>query len=759
MKSIRKTALIIGVFSFFVLGSISYAKEKTEPVDYVNPYMGNISHLLFPTYPTVHLPNGMLRVYPERKDFTSDLCHGLPIAVTSHRGASAFNLSPVCGLNEGISSVQDYSYDREKISPYHYQVYLDENNILVDFAPSYQSGIYTFTYEGAANSQVILNTRNGYLFVDNEGIGGCQYLDDKTTIYLFMESDCEAISKGGLQNGIMNSACQRVDGENAAMVFDYGSCKKITLRYGISFISIEQAKKNLRREIHTYDIDKVAETGRKIWNETLGKIEIKGGTDDQKVIFYTSLYRTYERMINISEDGSYYSAFDNQIHMDGGIPFYTDDWIWDTYRAVHPLRILIEPEKERAMVSSFIRMAQQSPNGWMPTFPEITGDSHRMNGNHAVATIWDAYCKGITDIDLEQAYKACKGAITEKTLLPWQKGPLTELDSFYQQYGYFPALHPGEEETCLGVHGFERRQAISVMLGNCYDNWCLAQIAHTFGYNDEYEQFMKIAYSYRNVYNAETGFFHPRDNKGDFIYPFDYRFSGGMGARDYYGENNGWIYRWDVQHNPADLIALMGGREKFIDNLNQTFREPIGEAKFSFYSHLPDHTGNVGQFSMANEPCLHIPYLYNYAGQPWMTQKRIRSLMRQWFRNDLMGVPGDEDGGGMSAFVVFSAMGFYPVTPGSPTYNIGSPLFNHVRIALGNGKNFEIIAENCSDENKYIQSAMLNGKPWNKPWFEHKDIMKGGKLELVMGNKANRLWGAALEAAPPSAEPLASTSH
>ena len=345
MKSIRKTALIIGVFSFFVLGSVSYAKEKTEPVDYVNPYMGNISHLLFPTYPTVHLPNGMLRVYPGRKDFTSDLCYGLPVAVTSHRGASAFNLSPVCGLNKEIPPVQDYSYDREKISPYHYQVYLDENDILVNFVPSYQSGIYTFTYEGIANSQIVLNTRNGYLFIDNEGIGGCQYLDDKTAIYLFMESDCEAISKGGLQDGMMNSACQRVDGENAAIILDYGSCKEITLRYGISFISVEQAKKNLRREIHTYDIDKVAETGRKIWNETLGKIEIKGGTDDQKVIFYTSLYRTYERMINISEDGSYYSAFDNQIHMDGGTPFYTDDWIWDTYRAVHPLRILIEPEK------------------------------------------------------------------------------------------------------------------------------------------------------------------------------------------------------------------------------------------------------------------------------------------------------------------------------------------------------------------------------------------------------------------------------
>lgn len=756
MKSMRKTAVIMGALCSIILVSFSCVQEKKEPVDYVNPYMGNISHLLFPTYPTVHLPNGMLRVYPERKDFTSDLCHGLPVAVTSHRGTSAFNLSPVRGLAEEIPSVQDYSYDREKISPYHYQVYLDEYDILVNFAPSYQSGIYTFTYGGTDNNQVVLNTRNGYLLIGDEGIGGCQHLDDKTVIYLFVESDCAAISKGGLEDGRMNPACRRVDGENAAIILDYGSRKEVTLRYGISFISVEQAKKNLRREIRTYDIEEIAATGREIWNETLGKIEIEGGTDDRKVVFYTSLYRTYERMINISEDGSYYSAFDNQVHMDGGTPFYTDDWIWDTYRAVHPLRILIEPDKERAMVSSFIRMAQQSPDGWMPTFPEITGDSHRMNGNHAVATIWDAYCKGIIDFDLEQAYKACKGAITEKTLLPWQKGPLTELDVFYQQHGYFPALHPGEEETCSGVHGFERRQAISVMLGNSYDAWCLAQIARTFGYNEEYARFMKMAYSYRNVYNADTGFFHPRDSKGDFIQPFDYRFSGGMGARDYYGENNGWIYRWDVQHNPADLIALMGGREKFIDNLNQTFRESLGEAKFTFYSHLPDHTGNVGQFSMANEPCLHIPYLYNYAGQPWMTQKRIRSLMEQWFRNDLMGVPGDEDGGGMSAFVVFSAMGFYPVTPGSPTYNIGSPLFSRVKLALGNGKTFEVVAKGCSDENKYIQSATLNGKPWNKPWFGHQDMMKGGKLELVMGNKANRSWGAAPDAAPPSAEPPAS---
>jgi predicted alpha-1,2-mannosidase len=191
----------------------------------------------------------------------------------------------------------------------------------------------------------------------------------------------------------------------------------------------------------------------------------------------------------------------------------------------------------------------------------------------------------------------------------------------------------------------------------------------------DHDLFLKRSYNYRNLFNAETAFFHPKDTAGNFIKPFDYRFSGGLGAREYYDENNGWTYRWDVQHNVSDLVRLMGGTERFAANLDATFREPLGKSKFNFYASLPDQTGNVGQFTMANEPSLHIPYLYNYAGQPWKTQKRIRQLLKCWFRDDLMGVPGDEDGGGMSAFVVFSSMGFYPVTPGSQSYNIGSPLF------------------------------------------------------------------------------------
>jgi predicted alpha-1,2-mannosidase len=727
--------------------------EQKTPVDYVNPYMGNISHMLVPTYPTVHLPNSMLRVYPERSDYTSDLLRGLPVIVTSHRGSSAFNISPVSKSGFKMQAVGNYSYDLEKITPYSYSVYLDEAQIQVNYAPSHQSGIYEITFEKDEDNCLVIHSRNGEMQATGSGVSGYQTIGNGVKVYINAEIEQSPESVKFLADGVLSD--RETDKRSRTIVLGFDkSVKTIRLRYGVSFISEEQALHNLKREITDYDWKKTAQAGREKWNETLGKILIEGGSDNDRTIFYTSLYRVYERMINISEDGRYYSATDNRIHDDEGQSFYTDDWIWDTYRAAHPLRVLIEPEMETNMIRSYIRMAQQAEDGWMPTFPEITGDSHRMNGNHAVAVIWDAYCKGLRGYDLEAAYKACKGALTEKSLLPWKKVPNTELDLFYREKGYFPALKEGEEEYIAEVNRGEKRQPVAVTLGTCYDDWCLSQIAKELGNSEDYQYFLKHSYNYRNIYNPQTAFFHPKDKDGNFIEPFDYRFSGGQGARNYYDENNAWTYRWDVPHNPADLINLMGSPEKFAENMDRTFREPLGKSKFEFYSQLPDQTGNVGQFSMANEPSLHIPYLYNYAGQPWKTQKRVRSLLKQWFRNDLMGVPGDEDGGGMSAFVVFSAMGIYPVTPGMPVYNIGSPLFNNIKIRLGDGKMFEIEARNCSDENKYVQSAELNGKSLDKAWFNHSDIAGGGKLVLIMGNKANRNWAVSPDNLPPSAEAI-----
>lgn len=727
-------------------------KVDLTPVDYVNVHMGNISHLLVPTYPTVHLPNSMLRVYPERHDYTTDQINGLPLVVTSHRGSSAFNLSPVqASVDSGLRHVYPFSYDNEVIKPYYYEVDLDEPGTHVRYAPSHQSAIYQIEFVQSAAAYLIFNTRNGYLRTEGNKIYASQNLGNNTVVYLFAETDLAPVRTGLLTaDGLIDEAKLEGIGRNVAAALEFGGDKRtIHIRYGISFIDVKQAERNLRREIQHFDLQAVADRGRSLWNEALSKISVSGVDADDKTVFYTSLYRCFERPINLTEDGRYFSAFDGKVHEDQQA-FYTDDWIWDTYRATHPLRLLIDDEVESDIIHSFIRMAEQMDRFWLPTFPEVNGDSRRMNSNHGVATIADAYAKGLRSFDVEKAYQASRNAIMEKTLAPWSADSAGWLDQFYREHGYIPALAADESETVPEVHRFEKRQPIAVTLGTAYDEWCLARLAAALGKEDDERYFRKQALNYRNVYNHDTGFFHPKDKKGLFIEPFDYRYSGGQGARDYYGENNAWIYRWDVPHNVADLIQLMGGRESFLDNLNQTFREPLGKSKYQFYSQLPDHTGNVGQFSMANEPSLHIPYLYNYAGQPWMTQKRIRTLLQQWFRNDLMGVPGDEDGGGMSAFVVFSMMGFYPVTPGLPMYTIGSPFFEKASIELSNGNVFTVEAKNYAKDHKYIQEAYLNGEKWTKTWFAHKDLAKGGKLLLLMGKHPNKLWGAQPADAPPS---------
>ena len=745
MKSIYSSLLVLLAVLFgwtSCAGGSGAGESAKEPVDYVNPYMGNISHLLVPTFPTVQLPNSLLRVYPERADFTGDRLSGLPIIVTNHRERSAFNLSPYQGDEAGLEPVVQFSYDQEQLRPYRYQVYLDNAEIDVDYAPSHQSAVYALQFAKQAPTFLIFNTRNGELKAEGNAVSGFQFIDRKTKIYLYAETDQQPVKTLAVTAEGAETGKSAVEGKNVAIALAYGDgVKQVGVRYGVSLISAEQAKKNLEREIAAYDVDVVAKSGRSAWNEALGKIQVQGGTEDEKTVFYTSFYRCYERPICLSEDGQYYSAFDGQVHEDGGRPFYSDDWIWDTYRAAHPLRLLVDNQRENDIIHSFLLMAEQMGNNWMPTFPEVTGDTRRMNSNHAVATVIDAYRKGARGFELEKAYEACKKGMEEKTLIPWSAAPAGWLDAFYKEHGYIPALRPGEKETVPNVSIWEKRQPIAVTLGTAYDQWCLSQIAQELGKSDEAAYYLRCAYNYRNVYNPDTRFFHPKDKEGQFIYPLDYRYDGGLGARDYYDENNGYVYRWDVQHNIADVIHLMGGNANFTAALDSMFNTPLGMSKWQFYSFLPDHTGNVGMYSMANEPSLHVPYLYNYAGQPWMTQKRIRTLLKQWFRNDLMGVPGDEDGGGMSSFVVFSQMGFYPVTPGSPTYNIGSPMFTNVKVNLGNGKTFEIRANNASDENKYIQSAKLNGVTLNQPWFNHSDLAEGGLLELEMGPKANKEWG------------------
>jgi predicted alpha-1,2-mannosidase len=373
-----------------------------------------------------------------------------------------------------------------------------------------------------------------------------------------------------------------------------------------------------------------------------------------------------------------------------------------------------------------------------------------MTGNHAAPWMADAWFKGVRDFDLKTAYEGVRKNSLDATLLPWRNGPKTSLDNFYNEHGYMPALRPGESETVREVHSFERRQAVSVTLENSYDDWCTAQMARVLNNNSDCQLFLTRAANYRNVYRQDKGFMWPKDAAGNWIEPFDPKFDGGQGGRNYTTENNAYIYNWDVQHDFQGLADSMGGISAAEAKLDQLFREDLGQSKYDYWKVFPDSTALVGMFTMANEPSMVIPYVYNHLGVPWKTQKRIRLLLEDWFTDTALGIPGDEDGGGMSAFVVFSMLGFYPVVPGIPAYELGSPVFDRATIRLENGKTLRLICKNNSHDNKYIKSIQFNHQTQNQVWFRHADALKGLTIELEMSNTPNAALGAAPASFPPS---------
>ncbi|HYG37417.1 MAG TPA: GH92 family glycosyl hydrolase [Cytophagales bacterium] len=719
---------------FLVLSYPIFGQALKNNVSYVDPTIGGVGILLVPTRPTIHLPNSMVRVFPYKKDQLDDQISYFPLTISSHRHPHLFSFMPVDG-----SSIQELwdkrmTYDQEKTTPYYYSTRLEDLNGVIEFSPAERSGYFRVSFEDNSPHFIRLGIINeGKINQDGKRIltGMEDFKGMKAYFYAEVNKDIKAVHS-----------------KNRNILIEFSKEPlSVDFRYGISFISVEQAKENLQKEIPDWNFEKVQKDAQDTWEKVLSQITVEGGTEAQKRVFYTALYRGYERMININEYGKYYSAYDHKVHKSSD-PFYVDNWLWDTYIALEPLYTILNPQMQEDKIISHIKMYEQS--GWMPSFALLYGDFPVMSGNHGAAWIADSWFKGIQDFDLKKTYEGLKKNSLEATLLPDKNGPPTSLDSFYTENGYMPALHPGEKETVTEVSAFARRQAVSVTQENSYDDWCIAQMAGVLGKEEEKELFLERSTFYKNVFRAEKGFAWPKDDKGEWIEPFDPEFSGGQGGRDYFTENTGFTYDWNARHDLDGLFELMGGREKAEAKLDQLFREELPKSKYHFWDVFPDATGLVGQFSMGNEPSFHIPYLYNYLGSPWKTQKRIRMLLDTYFTDNLFGIPGDEDGGGMSAFAVFSMMGFFPVTPGIPVYTIGSPVFDKITIKLPSNKTFTIIAKNNSAANKYIQSITLNGKPLEEPWFTHTELMNGGTLEMVMGNRPNKEWGSSINDAPPS---------
>jgi predicted alpha-1,2-mannosidase len=756
MRSATTFALlvILGGRAFSAIG-----QHPKEPVEYVSPNIGGIGQLLTATIPYVQCPHGMARLAPITTPgiadrYLADKIYGFP--------AGPGVLMASVG-KEGTSPADyasEFDHDLEVSTPYYYEADLQTWGVRAEFTATYQAAYYRFTLPASADAHLVLSLGDNAEFavITKNALEGSQRVDGtisktadtpgETRQYFYMEFSRPFSSYQTWQNGHLSQQAKQT-GDQIGFVTESPSQagETIEVRVGLSYISADQARRNLEREIPNWTFEHVKSTTRTLWNEALGRIRTLGGTERQRTIFYTALYRSLGRMTNITEEGRYFSGYDHTVHDAQGHDFYVDDGIWDTYRSLHPLQLLLEPRQQEDMIRSYVRMYEQS--GWMPSFPSVAGEQAVMIGHHTAAFILDAYEKGYRDFDVEKAYEAMRKNATMATMLPWRRGALTSLDRIYFEKGFFPALAVGEAETVPEVTP-ERRQAVSVTLETSYDDWCVAQLAKALGKESDEAYFGKLAHNYEKVFNSATGFMAPKSAEGQWVEHFDPKLGGGQGGRDYFTEMDAWVYTFSVQHDVAGLIHSFGGRDAFNERLDRLFVEQYGTSKYQFLDQFPDATGLVGLYAQGNEPSFHVPYLYDFSGQPWKTQRRVRELMDLWYGDGPLGIPGDDDGGATSSWYVFSAIGFYPVCPGSPVFEIGSPIFAKSTIQLEDGKEFTIIANHVSARNKYIQSAQLNGKPLDKPWFHQSDITDGGTLILEMNDQPNVKWGSAPEDAPPS---------
>ena len=755
-----KTITVASILSAF-LGTIMFAQGPPlrEPVDYVSPNIGTIGQLLTATVPYVQRPFGMARLAPITTPgindrYLADKIYGFPA------GPATLMASVGKIGTEPAGYASDFDHDFEAATPYYYEADLQTWKVKAEFTASEEAAYYRFTFPASAHSHLALTMGDGAdLEVTGENsvqgsqriVGPVGRISDsggqtREYFYAVFSRPLNGFQTWGKES-LCHSASQA--GDNIGIVSDTATTagEQIEVRVGISYISTDQARRNLEREIPGWGFDRVRLQTRAIWNRALSGINVTGGTERQRIIFYTALYRSLGRMTDITEDGKYFSGYDHTVHEAQGHDFYVDDGLWDTYRSLHPLQLLLNARQQQDMVRSYLRMYEQS--GWLPSFPSAAGDQAVMIGHHAAEFILDVYAKGYRDFDLKEAFAATRKNATEATMIPWSRASVTPLDRVYFDSGFFPALKWNESETIPEVT-VERRQAVSVTIENSYDDWCVEQLARALGKQKDASYFGKLADNYRNLFNPEIGFMAPKDTDGKWVAHFDPKLGGGQGGRDYFTEVNAWLYTFGVQHDVPGLIQLMGGRDAFNAKLDQLFIEQYGTSKFRFLDQFPDATGLVGQYAQGNEPSFHIPYLYDFSGQPWKTQRRVRQLMEVWYGDGPLGIPGDDDGGETSSWYVLSALGFYPVCPGNPVYEIGSPIFAKSIIRLGNGKLFTILANHVSSRNKYIQSAQLNGKPLIGAWFLHSAVANGGTLILEMGDRPNVHWGSAPEDAPPS---------
>ncbi|MGD0775911.1 MAG: GH92 family glycosyl hydrolase [Candidatus Solibacter sp.] len=735
-------------------GSLGLSADPTSPGTAVDPMIGTDHD--GQTFPAAGMPFGMTHWTPQTRA-TEDKCVS-PYYYKDSRiqgfrgshwwsGSCSHDFGSVTIMAEtgplktdAVARASSFRRERESATPWAYSVLLEDYGIEAEVTAGRRAGVLRFSFPEAEEAYILVHPNSlaaeGHVQIDprrNEISG----FNPVHRIYAgngklagisgyFVARFSRPISSYGTwAGGERHAGSPEQSGDagqpGAYIRFATHTGDRVEVRVGTSFTSVEEARKNLESEIGSQSFEQVRDTARAAWEAALSRIEIQGASETQRQIFYTALYHALLMPSLYSDaDGSYprFASMDGRIETARGFEYYDDYSTWDTFRALHPLLTVLDPERSKDMAQSLVVKGQQG--GWLPAFPGWNNYTAAMIGDHGVPIIVDAYMKGIRGFDAAEAYRLMRKNATEtpSSFAEYVDGKGRRALASYLKFGFIPVEDPVKE-------AFHTKDQVSRTVEYAYDDFNIAQMAGALGKREDEQMFLQRARNYRNVFDRSIGFARPRHEDGSFETPFDpAKPSSG------FTEGTSWQYSLFAPHDMPGLIELMGGRQALVERLDTLFAK-------NYYEH-------------GNEPSHHIAYLYDYAGAPWKTQERVRKILESEYTSGPAGLSGNDDAGQMSAWYVLSALGIYPVCPGFPSYEIGSPLFREAAVHLSNGKTFRIRAEGVSASHVYIQSATLDGKPYLKPWVTHQDIVRGATLSLKMGSRPNPSWGSAMESTPPS---------
>lgn len=718
--------------------------SSQEYTNYVDPLIGTAGH--GHTYPGATVPFGMIQLSPDNGISAWDWCSGYNYSDSLVAGFSHLHLSGtgIGDLNdilimptnkkidlrtkvkdrEDIPYLSKYSHEKETAKAGYYSLYLETPKVQAELTTSKRVGYHRYTFEENAIQSIVLDL--GFTINWDKPTATAINIEDEVTLTGYRHSKGWAknqkvfftvkfskpiISSSLFADGkTIESKTKKIKGTktSAQFFFDSKDTAVLEIQVALSSVSTENAKQNLGK---TQKFDVVRKEAKELWEEALGKIKVESPTDSLKTIFYTALYHTQVAPVTFSDTNGQ-CRLQNDSIVTSDFTVYSTLSLWDTFRAEHPLLTLLTPERVSDMIKSMLLYYDEHKR--LPVWTLYGNETDCMTGYHSIPVIVEAYKKGIRDFDVQKAYEAMKA-----TMMQGDRGL-----EFYKKYGYIPYNKLDE--------------SVTISLEYAYDDWCVAQLALALENQKDYVFFMKRSEAYKHLFDAKTGFMRGKAADGkSWNVPFDPKHSNHREHTDY-TEGNAWQHSWFVLHDVENFIELHGGKKVFTKRLEQLFVE---SSEITGENVSVDISGLIGQYAHGNEPSHHIPYLFNYAGQPWRTQYWVREILKSQYNTTPEGLSGNEDCGQMSAWYVFGAMGLYPFNPASGEYQIASPIFEKTSLQLPNGKTFTIVAENTSDENRYIQAATLNGETFDRTYITHEEILKGGKLKLIMNKTPNKKWG------------------